>query len=283
MEKEFFVENEEFMNIIFGELNSDNAIIKHLNTNEKIFDYSLFESKIISFIKNVMEKYLFLITKEKQNCNVQIMENVSFLGRYLSDKNMIVINQNVIKNIWSGRYERISVLFHELFHFKFITDMKNGKTDRVTKVCLMEDLLRKYCFDDFGFAKNKKDLPYEDFDKYYSDNYGKSINELYANLYSYYCTLVFMMKRIVVMNEEKIVNTQRLINKYRKLCKLNEKLTFENVTLFNTKRMTLNEAFDIAVTSNPSWLSKYVQLNDDYEVNEVGKVVKKVKQMKSKR
>jgi len=63
MEKEFFVNNEDFFNIVFSELNVNNDIVKHLNTNEKILDYSLFEGKIISFIENVMEKYLFLVFK----------------------------------------------------------------------------------------------------------------------------------------------------------------------------------------------------------------------------
>jgi len=283
MEKEFFVNNEDFLNIVFSELNVNNDIVKHLNTNEKILDYSLFEGKIISFIENVMEKYLFLVFREKQNCSAQVIENVSFLGRFLPDEKVIIINRNVIKNIWCGHYERFSVLFHELFHFKISTDMKSGKNDRVTKICLMEDLLRVYCFDDFGFAKNKKELPYEYFDKYYSDNYEKSINELYVNLYSYYCTLLFMMKRITFINEEKIINTQRLVNKYSKLCKSKNKLILENVTLFNTKQMSFEDAFNVAISSNPDWLMKYQQLSADYEINKDGKIVKKVKQMKSKR
>ena len=283
MEKEFFVNNEDFINIVFSELNVNNDIVKHLNTNEKILDYSLFEGKIISFIKNVMEKYLFLVFKEKEICSAQVMENVPFLGLFLSDENIIIINKNVIKDIWSGHYERFSVLFHELFHFKIKTDINSGKNDRVTSLCLMEKLLRDYCFDGFGFSKNTKDLPIGCFDRYYSDNYEKSINELYANLYSYYCTLLFMMKRISFIDEEKIINTQRLVNKYSKLCKVKNELIFENVTLFNTKQMSFEDAFNVAISSNPDWLMKYQQLSADYEINKDGKIVKKVKQMKSKR
>ena len=96
MEKEFFVNNEDFINIVFSELNVNNDIVKHLNTNEKILDYSLFEGKIISFIKNVMEKYLFLVFKEKEICSAQLMENVHFLGFFLSDENIIIINSKIL-------------------------------------------------------------------------------------------------------------------------------------------------------------------------------------------
>jgi len=281
MEKEFFVNNEDFINIIFSELDNNSEIVKHFNTNEKISDYSLFENKIISFIKNVMEKYLFLVFKEKQICSAQVMENVPFLGLFLSDENIIIINKNVIKDIWSGHYEKISVLFHELFHFKIKADMKSGKNDRVTRLCLMEKLLRDYCFDDFGFSKNKKNLPIGCFDRYYSDNYGKSINEIYANLYGYFCTLLFMMIRIVCINEEKFINIQRTVNEYIKRCNLKSKLTFENITFFNTIHMTLEEAFNVAISSNPNWLIEYKQLNDNYEINEIGKVVKKVNKVKT--
>lgn len=274
MEQEFLQNSNFFIDLIINELDNFPNLKKHFSTIERIINYNLYEQEITTYFKNIMEKYLIHLNLNNTNCNFSIDSNIKSLGRFTSP-NKIIINNIVMENIQRGNFEYIETIFHELFHFKLYSEIQAGIVNKTIVDLIKDILLRDYCFDYYDSMKNKEGLPNFVFDTYYNDNYENTTGEILAELYGTYCTLIFFNKFNTQIDDNKLLELKNIINLNYQKYSANQQLTFENIFKFNSRHLTIDEAFETAIHFNPDWVENIPQLQIEYYIKEQGIVCKR--------
>ncbi len=206
-------------------------------------------------------------------------------GYFLNNQkynNLLVINEDVIKNIYNGNIEEFMVIFHELNHFKVKYEIRIGEINEDIVRIIKEKLIRKSSqdpFNEIGSPKSIKHGYQYVNDDYYCDNYELYSEEIYVNLQS---------KRDFLTMLKKITNNELIQQEFTKIFdnyyeneidseikKYNNHLRdFNSNFYFNSNYLNYEEAFDLLVTDNPNWL-QYPQIAIEYYLDANNNVQKR--------
>lgn len=247
----------------------------------KLTKYDDFKNDIYNFIVSIMNDFLESSGFNNDKCVVDFkkLSNLKKGFYFGSEENhLLVINEEVIRNIYDGDIEEFMAILHELNHFKVQCDIKSGKINEDIVRIIKEKLIRKSARDPFGeidSIKSKK-TGYEYVnDDYYCDNYDVYSEEIYVNLQAKK-DLLFIIKSLTkdTSIQQKITKVfedgyKDEIERYN-----NHERDFTNSLIFNSFYLSYEEAFDLLVTDNPDWLS-YSQLNIEYYIGENNKIQKR--------
>ena len=254
-----------------------------LNSREFIFlrdffnssskpSYLTFKSHINIFIKKVMRNYIKNTPFCNDSCSCFCYEKLESLGSFASELNIILINEKVVKKIYDEKdLSSLAVLFHELNHFKIKYDIKLGVFDEYLLRVIKEELISKSSTCP-SFIK----IYEADKNTYYDDNYDCYSEEKLADLYALDNLLIFMKNVNISINESQ----KKRINELIKLTVSKFNNYFRDVSNnlnFNSYFIDFEEAFDILIKDNPSWL-EYPQLLVEYYIDEEGNVIKRNKE-----
>ena len=237
------------------------------NNPESIISYNEFKEKIVAFVEVIMKSYLedTKYLNDKYSCIIKELPSYR-LGEFNSESNVIIINESVIKELYLGKINSMTVIFHELNHFKSKYDIKLGIINSDIIRTIKEDLLR---------VANNKDSKLIN-DDYYKCNYtvfsDEKIAEINAinNLISFLQMVdIELSKQYLQQLEEQIESNTKQYNNYLRDLRL--------IFNYNNYFLDFEEAFDIMIKYNPSWLT-IPQLNVEYYLGKEGKVLKRTKE-----
>lgn len=243
-------------------------MFQNIYTNEQhLIQYSNFKEILVAFVEKIMSSYLkdTKYHNDKYSCIVKKLPSYR-LGEFNSENNVIIINESVIKEIYLGKINSMTVIFHELNHFKSKYDIKLGIINSDIIRTIKEDLLR---------VANNRDSKLIN-DDYYKCNYtvfsDEKIAEINAinNLISFVRIVgIELSKQHLQQLDEQIESNTRQYNNYLRDLRL--------IFNYNNYFLDFEEAFDIMIKHNPSWLT-IPQLNIEYYLDKNGKVVKRTKE-----
>lgn len=251
----------------------------------KLTAYDDFKNDIYNFIVSVMNDFLESSGFNNDKCVVDFKKLPKLKkGFYFGSKenHLLVINEEVIKNIYDGDIEEFMAILHELNHFKVQCDIKSGKINEDIVRIIKEKLIRKSTRDPFNEIDSIKSIKtgYEYVnDDYYCDNYDVYSEEIYVNLQAKK-DLLFMIKSLTkdssIQQEITKVFEDGYKDEVEKETKRynNHERDFTKSFYFNSYYLSYEEAFDLLVTDNPDWLS-YSQLNIEYYIDESNNVRKR--------
>lgn len=237
------------------------------NNPESIISYNEFKEKIVAFVEVIMKSYLedTKYHNDKYYCIIKELPSYR-LGEFNLESNVIIINESVIKEIYLGKINSMTVIFHELNHFKSKYDIKLGIINSDIIRTIKEELLR---------VANNRDSKLIN-DDYYKCNYtvfsDEKIAEINAinNLISFAQIIgIELSKQHLQQLEEQIKSNTRQYNNYLRDLRL--------IFNYNNYFLDFEEAFDIMIKHNPSWLT-IPQLNVEYYLDKKGKVAKRTKE-----
>ena len=243
-------------------------MFQNIYTNEQhLIQYSNFKEMLVVFVEKIMSTYLedTEYYNDKYSCIVKELPSYR-LGEFNSENNVIIINESVIKEIYLGKINSMTVIFHELNHFKSKYDIKLGIINSDIIRTIKEDLLR---------VANNIDSKFIN-DDYYKCNYTVFSDEKIAEINSINNLISFvkivgieLSKQHLQQLEEQIENNTRQYNNYLRDLRL--------IFNYNNYFLDFEEAFDIMIKHNRSWLT-IPQLNIEYYLKKDGKVAKRTKQ-----
>ena len=97
------------------------------NNSNHFIQYSNFKEILVAFVEKIMSSYLEDINycKDKYSCVIKDLPSHCW-GEFSSKNNEITINEVVIQDIYSGKINSMTTIFHELNHFKSWYDIKLG-------------------------------------------------------------------------------------------------------------------------------------------------------------
>lgn len=251
-----------------------NSYIK--DTHFKV-SYDEFRGIVIAFTEIVMKLYLedTKFFNEKYSCVVKKIPSYR-RGEFDLQNNEITINESVIKEIYLGKINSMTVIFHELNHFKSKYDIKLGRVCNDIIRTIKEYLLRESGQDPFN-EKNtiKVGISFIN-DDYYKCNYKVFSDEKLAEISSLNNLLSFVKMSGIELSqqdtkelEDRIRNNTSQYNNYLRDLRLNFN--------FNSYFLDFEEAFDVMIKFNPEWLA-IPQLNIEYYLDKNGKVAKRTKE-----
>ena len=131
---------------------NDERTFKHscIKGSTPSIPYDEFENIVIAFIKEIMKLYLenTEFCNDMCSCVIRDLPN-NTLGEFdiknhinhIIVENVITIDKGVVKAIYFGKINFMSVIFHELNHFKNTYDMKLGRTNKDVIRVIKETLL----------------------------------------------------------------------------------------------------------------------------------------------
>lgn len=251
-----------------------NCYIK--NTNFSI-SYNEFEEIMITFTEKIMGSYLedTKFYKDKYSCVIKDLPSYR-RGEFNSENNVITINKKVINDIYLGKINSMTIIFHELNHFKVLYDIQLGRINKDLIRSLKDELLRVSSHDPFSEHKTIKAGPTSINDNYYECNYTVFSDEKVAEINAINDLILFIkmagielsLQHLQELNDRIEKNTSQYNNYLRDL-RLN--LNFNNYFL------DFEEAFDVMIKFNPDWLT-IPQLNIEYYLGEDGMVAKRTKE-----
>lgn len=237
--------------------------------------YEDFKLVLHRFIIEVMGLYLVNSKYSNDIYDVYIKRLPKYIdGVYYDDKNELIINERVIKELYEGDLEKFISIFHELNHFKVKYDILDGVINIDICRCVKECLLRDEDRNQLGFKSFNGD------DFYYNRNYKNYSEEVYVDIRSKRDFSLFM--RILLIhynfdNDKNIKVIDELMNKYIKddLIRYDNHIRDLTMSLsFNSNYLSFYEAFDVSVKYHPGWL-KYPQISVEYYLDSDGYVKKK--------
>ena len=198
-------------------------------------------------------------------------------GQFNPENNIITINEAVIEDIYLGKINSMTTIFHELNHFKIKYDTELGGVNKDIIRTIKEHLLRSTSQDPFDEKKCffKKDCFYIS-DDYYKCNYRLFSDEKIAEINAINNLILFIEIIGIKISEqhlkqlkEKIEKNTNQYNNYLRDMRLN----FH----FNDFFLDFEEAFDVMIKYNPKWL-EIPQLNIEYYIAENGTVSKRTRE-----
>lgn len=257
--------------------------------------YNEFENIVIAFIKEIMNLYLENTEFCNDMCSCVIRDlSINTLGEFdiknhIIVENVITIDKRVVKAIYFGEINFMSVIFHELNHFKNTYDMKLGRTNKDVIRVIKETLLSIATQDNLAkkdATKSKityiNDNIQGNYDgNYYLCNYGVFSDEKIAEINAIKDLILFIkitgleLSELYIqkLNDEISKNTIQYNNYLR---------DFRLIGNFNDYFLDFEEAFDEMIKFYPNWLA-IPQLNIEYYLDKDGNVAKRTKKELEKR
>ena len=254
-------------------------ILKNLyikNPNFKI-SYNGFKETMIAFVEKIMSSYLEDTKYYKDKFSRVIKKLPSYRrGEFNPENNVIIINEKVINDIYLGKINSMTTIFHELNHFKSVYDIKLGIINKDVMRSLKEFLLRSSSHDPFDEMKTFKIDSTLISDEYYECNYRVFSDEKNAEINAINNLIFFIEIAGIELSEQHL---QELKDRIK-----NNTIQYDNylrdlrlIIGFNDNFLDFEEAFDIMIKFNTDWLS-IPQLSIEYYLGEDGKVVKRTKE-----
>lgn len=260
--------------------------------------YDEFENIVIVFIKEIMKLYLenTEFCNDMCSCVIRDLSN-NTLGEFdiknhinhIIVENVITIDKGVVKAIYFGKINFMSVIFHELNHFKNTYDMKLGRTNKDVIRVIKETLLTIATQDNIAkknATKSKVTYINDNIqgnydDNYYQCNYGVFSDEKIAEINAIKDLILFIkitgleLSELYIqkLNDEISKNTIQYNNYLR---------DFRLIYNFNDYFLDFEEAFDEMIKFYPNWLA-IPQLNVEYYLDKDGNVAKRTKKELEKR
>ncbi len=270
--------NETIINSHRFEIISTVLKVHYQNRNDlrPIIFYNEFKETIEAFVEQIMREYLKNTNYNNtlSKCIIAKIPIKSIKGQYIDEDNTIIIDEDVIKNIYNGKILELRTLFHELNHFKVFFDLR----------------LEKINFDLIRIAKEKlislseddriKDIKQNEFalgnPQYYEDNYKLYSEEKFVDNeaiknFIYFCQLAgIQLEQSNIEYLEKRVSTN--LREYGNYLR-----DFKQNFNFNSYYLDFEEAFDIMFKKNPKWI-QCPQLKIEYYLDENGQVKRRSKE-----
>ena len=246
--------------------------------NNKYVSYQVFKDSVESFITLTMREYLKGTDFENEKCFC-IIGPIKDNGLFQPDTNVIIVNEVIIKQIYNGDLTKMTVLFHELNHFKIKYDILLGKVNNDLARVIKERLLWQ---SDSLLSGSKatikeKDLDYINSDSlYYEQNYYLYSEEKIAEIEAARNFLYFLDKFNISLSEQE----KRKLNEKVRTNKMEYQIYVRDISdniNFNSYYLDFEEAFDLLVKYNPNWL-KHPQLQIEYYLDENQKVKKRTQE-----
>jgi len=232
-------------------------------------EYDEFRENIIKLTEFIMRNYLKGTPYCKNLCLCLYTDKITSSGSFNPKYNIIIIREDLIKSMYKNKkWDLLSVVFHELNHFKFKYDINLGYLDENIVRIIKENLISQSPLYP-SFIKMGREAE----STYYKDNYKLFSEEKLADLNSLDNLLVFLKKANIPLTNQHKKNINnfivRLYHQYE-----NQSRDVHNNLNFNSYVIDFEEAFDILIKDNPRWL-EYEQLQIEYYLDEHGKVLKR--------
>lgn len=237
-----------------------NYIIKEVLNGNRIVSYEEFENVIELFglyNMRIGSNVKFIITDD-------LPVNVS--GRCYGI-NLIKIKKKVIKNIYCGKKCSMKTIFHELKHFRDNYNIFNDIYDDET-IFILKELLLNFEVNEFEKIILGK---HASVNRYYKNNYNLESSEVLAEKYAYLDMIKYFEFIGVKLSDSELNDISNNIYMLDK--KYNNKLrNFTHCLMYNNCYLTVDEAFEIAIRDNKSWLDIFPCLKEEYYVDNKNKV-----------
>ena len=276
--------------------NSLQLILKNycIKSSTPSIPYNEFENIVIAFIKEIMNSYLenTEFCNDMCSCVIKDLSNnilgefdikKQIIGKNVITINVITIDKGVVKAIYFGEINFMSVIFHELNHFKNTYDMKLGIISKDIIRVIKESLLTIATQDNLA----KKDAPKSkityindniqgNYDgNYYQCNYGVFSDEKIAEINAIKDLILFIKITDLELSEPYLQELNSEISK--NIIQYNNYLRdFRLIYNFNNYFLDFEEAFDEMIKFYPNWLA-IPQLNIEYYLDKDGNVAKRTK------
>lgn len=250
----------------------ENLYIKKLNNS---VSYEELTGTIILFVEKIMSSYLEDIEfcKEKFSCVVSDLPSDT-RGIFGVVDNEIIIDKEVVDDIYHGNIISMLTIFHELCHFKINNEIMLGRVEFNLIRYLKERLLAIYCLETINLKDSN--IYMETKNVYYESNYKVHSEERMSEIIAVHSLRIFLEKIGIELSEQQFqeLKDKEMVNSFLFNNYLRDLRTSRR---FNSYFLDFEVAFDIVIKSNPEWL-KFSQLNIEYCLDDNGKVRKRTKE-----
>ena len=249
-------------------------IVNKCIDNRNSLSYEEFKKRIIIFIEGVMSNYIERSNiKEKSNYSLDITPDlpINVRGYYNHKEPKLVINEDVIKNIYNGNILDMLCILHELNHFKIHMDLSKGEISYDLILILKENLLRAAIIEDEIRLNFNKGIPSQE---YYMCNYSLYREENYVNIMAIADLNLFLENVGIELN----IRQTKKIDKILSTCLknyTNYNRDFTSVITYNDFNMNIEDAFEQEFDRHPEWLEEFPILQIEYYKNNEGKIIKR--------
>lgn len=250
-----------------------------------LIKYDEFKRIMYEFILNIMKIFI-----ENNDIKDKCMVSIGYLpknikGFFRRTDNFLMINEQVIKDIYNGNIEEFIPIFHELNHFKINYEIQSELINYDISRILKERLIREVSSDPYNEKSSYKTKKFGNNyinDYYYKDNYVNYSEEVVANIEAKK-NLGVLLQQLANSRGKLNEEVTEFVNNYLSevLYEENKKYSthirdLNNNILFNDNYLDFESAFDFLIKYNPDWLD-YPQISVEYFIDEQGLVKKKYK------
>lgn len=228
-----------------NEILRDDDLCIDLNYITFKLDITIFVYKFLKNLDNGKRIHFPIIIFSNEIC-----EEYKVIGN-----NIILINECIIEGIYYS-YEKKSLLklFYTLSKIRGDILINNGivniRTINTIKDYLLIDFQEKV-----NEKKNKNNVSYSEM------NYKNISSEVYAKVDGIIWYIDYCKENGICISEIK------LLEKYNKLLKKLENKTRKILVGYHeSKKINLDDLFDLSITDNPDWLKRYPHLQTEYYI-----------------
>lgn len=231
--------------------------------------YNSFKKNLEKFTHEVMNIYLVNTPFENVTSYCLVTKH-DYAGTFIDNLNLIIINEDVVKEMYKGTIWVITTLLHELNHFKVKYDLKLGYMNSDLVRILKERLISTSS----TYPSFIKSCHYENTEnKYYDNNYKYFSEENYVDMASLADFLYIIKNSKLKITKQQIYGMYKLMEKKESDYSFHIRDVSDNLN-FNSYEVDFEEAFDLLVKDNPNWL-EHPQLQIEYYLDKDGKVRKR--------
>ena len=233
--------------------------------------YNSFKINLEKFACDVMNCYLSN-TPLRNISGYCIVTKHDCAGTFLDKDNinLIIINEDIVKEMYKGTIWAITTLLHELNHFKVKYDLKLGYINsdliRILKERLISTSSTYPSFIKSCYCENTEN-------KYYDNNYKYFSEENYVDMASLADFLYIIKNSKLKITKQQAYGMYKLMEKKESDYSFHIRDVSDNLN-FNSYEVDFEEAFDLLVKDNPDWL-EHPQLQIEYYLDKARKVKKR--------
>lgn len=210
--------------------------------------YNSFKKNLEKFAREVMSTYLSN-TPFGNVSSYCIVTKHDYAGTFLDKDNinLIIINEDVVKEMYKGTIWAITTLLHELNHFKVKYDLKLGYINSDLIRILKERLISTSS----TYPSFIKSCHHENTEnKYYDNNYKYFSEENYVDMASLADFLYIIKNSKLKITKQQAYGMYKLMKKKESDYSFHIRDVSDNLN-FNSYEVDFEEAFDLLVKDNP--------------------------------
>lgn len=240
------------------------------NANSHLtISYNSFKKNLEKFAREVMNIYL-VNTPFENTPSYCLVTKHRCAGTFIDDLNLVIINEEIVEEMYKGTIWAITTLFHELNHFKIKYDLKLGYIN----IDLVRILKERLISTNSIYPSFIKSCQYENIENnYYNNNYKYFSEENYADMACLENFLYMIKHSKLKISKEQAYGIYKLMEKKENHYNFHMRDVSDNLN-FNSYEIDFEEAFDLLVKDNPNWL-EHPQLQIEYYLDENKKVNKR--------